>query len=221
MKTSVILHGLHNEFSLDQMKACIELAEKYGGSFRHVVTGIQITGIEKEDKEQLISELPEGVTTVIHRGVNSLIACVGKGYCKNGQMETKELADYVERKHYGRKTSHKCKIGISGCGRNCPDAMVKDIAFTIFVDENCILSYKVILKSANYTVKSDILHKVNIRIPVYNQEQTSIFGDFYHLIKDFNPNVTPFSYSVEIIKHLKNDIVYDKFKIAEKFINLK
>ena len=129
MKTSVILHGLHNEFTLDQMKACIELAEKYGGSFRHVVTGIQITGIEKEDKEQLISELPEGVTTVIHRGVNSLIACVGKGYCKNGQMETKELADYVERKHYGRKTSHKCKIGISGCGRNCPDAMVKDIAF--------------------------------------------------------------------------------------------
>jgi len=76
MKTSVILHGLHNEFSLDQMKACISLAEKYGGSFRHVVTGIQITGIEKDDKEQLISELPEGVTTVIHRGVNSLIACV-------------------------------------------------------------------------------------------------------------------------------------------------
>ena len=43
------------------------------------------------------------MTTVVHRGVNSLIACVGKGYCKNGQMETKELADYVERKHYGRK----------------------------------------------------------------------------------------------------------------------
>ena len=39
------------------------------------------------------------------------------------------MPDYVERKHYGRKTSHKCKIGISGCGRNCPDAMVKDIAF--------------------------------------------------------------------------------------------
>ena len=65
MKTSVILHGLHNEFTLDQMKACIELAEKYGGSFRHVVTGIQITGIEKDDKEQFISELPDGVTTVI------------------------------------------------------------------------------------------------------------------------------------------------------------
>lgn len=129
MKTSVIIHGLHNEFSLDQMKACISLAEKYGGSFRHVVTGIQITGIDKDDKEALIAELPDGVTTVIHRGVNSLIACVGKGKCKNGQMETAELADYIERKHYGRKTGHKCKIGISGCGRNCPDSMVKDIAF--------------------------------------------------------------------------------------------
>ena len=44
-------------------------------------------------------------------------------------METEELADYIERKHYGRKTGHKYKIGISGCGRNCPDSMVKDIAF--------------------------------------------------------------------------------------------
>lgn len=129
MKTSVILHGLHNEFSIEQMKSCIALAEKYGESFRHVVTGIQITGIEKEDKELLIAELPDGVVPVIHRGVNSLIACVGKGHCKNGQMDTSELADYIERHHYGRKTSHKCKIGVSGCGRNCPDSMVKDIAF--------------------------------------------------------------------------------------------
>ena len=43
----------HNEFTLDQMKACIELAEKYGGSFRHVVTGLQITGIEKTIRKNL------------------------------------------------------------------------------------------------------------------------------------------------------------------------
>lgn len=129
MKTSVILHGLRNEFSLDQMKACIVLAEKYGGSFRHVVTGLQIIGIEKADKEALIAELPDGVIPVVHRGLNSLIACVGKGHCKNGQMETWELADYIEKNFYGKKLAHKCKIGVSGCGRNCPDAMVKDIAF--------------------------------------------------------------------------------------------
>lgn len=129
MKTSVILHGLRNEFSVEQMKVCIFLAEKYGGSFRHVVTGLQIIGIEKDDKEALIAELPEGVTPVVHRGLNSLIACVGKGHCKNGQMETWELADYIEQNYYGRQMAHKCKIGISGCGRNCPDAMVKDIAF--------------------------------------------------------------------------------------------
>ena len=44
-------------------------------------------------------------------------------------METKELADYVERKTLRPKNLSQCKIGISGCGRNCPDAMVKDIAF--------------------------------------------------------------------------------------------
>lgn len=129
MKTSVIIHGTHNEFTLEQMKACIDLAEKYGGSFRHVVTGLQITVIEKDDKPALIAELPDGVRPVVHRGVNSLIACVGKDGCKNGQMETMELADHIERSHYGRSMAHKCKIGISGCGRNCPDSMIKDIAF--------------------------------------------------------------------------------------------
>ena len=129
MKTSVILHGLHNELSLDQMKVLVTLAEKYGGHFRHVVTGIQITNLEKDDKAFLLAELPEGISQVVHRGVNSIIACAGKAGCKNGQMETRELEDYIERKHYGRSTGHKCKIGISGCGRNCPDSMVKDIAF--------------------------------------------------------------------------------------------
>lgn len=129
MKTSVILHGLHNEFTLEQMKACVALAETYGSGFRHVVTGLQIIGIEKENKDALLAELPAGVVPVIHRGVNSLIYCIGKGHCKNGQMETQELGAYIEKKHYGRPTAHKCKIGVAGCGRNCPDAMVKDIAF--------------------------------------------------------------------------------------------
>ena len=53
MKTSVILHGLHNEFTLDQMKACIELAEKYGGSFRHVVTGLQLPVLKKTIRKNL------------------------------------------------------------------------------------------------------------------------------------------------------------------------
>ena len=78
MKTSVIIHGLHNEFSLDQMKACISLAEKYGGSFRHVVTGIQITGIDKDDKEAdestpAFSNFPIKATPSSNESPNALI----------------------------------------------------------------------------------------------------------------------------------------------------
>lgn len=129
MKTSVILHGLHNEFSFDQMEQIFQLAKTYGARFRHVATGLQIIGIEKDKKDEFVKALPDGVVPVVHRGVNSIIACVGKNRCKNGQMETDDLADYVERKHYGRPGGHKLKIAISGCGRNCGDGLVKDIAF--------------------------------------------------------------------------------------------
>lgn len=129
MKTSIILHARHNEFSPKQMMEIVALGEKYGGYFRHVVTGIQIYNITKEDKECIIRELPEGIVQVKHRGVNNLLACVGKGNCKNGLMETRELEAYIDAHHYGKGTAHKCKIGISGCGRNCADVMVKDIGF--------------------------------------------------------------------------------------------
>lgn len=129
MKTSVILHAKHNEFTLEQMRACVELATKYGGSFRHVVTGIQIYNLEKDNKAALIEELPEGIATVKHRAVNSIIACEGKEGCVNGFMNTRELEAYIDEKYYGRATAHKCKIGISGCGKNCADVTIKDIGF--------------------------------------------------------------------------------------------
>ena len=95
------LHGLHSRiYFLDQNEeACIELAEKkYGGSFRCCNRYTKFTGIEVMIRVSLALELPDGVTTVIHRGVNSLIACVGKGHCKMDKWKLKELADYVERK---------------------------------------------------------------------------------------------------------------------------
>lgn len=129
MATSVILHALYNEFTPEQMQSLVNLAKKYNGYFRHVVTGIQIYNITSESKDLILQSLPEGIVQVKHRAVNSLLACVGKGKCKNGLMETRELEAYIEQNYYGFTTAHKCKVAISGCGRNCADVMVKDIGF--------------------------------------------------------------------------------------------
>ena len=56
MKTSVILHGLHNEFTLDQMKACIELAEKYGDKIKFC--SLNITSARRVAIKQQVLGLP-------------------------------------------------------------------------------------------------------------------------------------------------------------------
>ncbi len=127
MKTQLILHTCHNEFSPAQIKAISELAERFDGRIRIIATGIQIYDITPEAKVEISQQLPEGVVVTKHKAVNSIVVCRGKGGCKNGFMETMELAKYLEDTQFGRDLEHKLRIGISGCPRSCADQVIKDI----------------------------------------------------------------------------------------------
>lgn len=117
-----------------------------------------------------------------------------------------------------REDREKLKIdyaqNISGDGKITP------IGFVIFVDRNCVLSYNVILKSGKVEIKSNRNYRINIRIPVYRQEKSCMFGMFYHFVNEHNPSLKSFSYSLETIRSLEKDIIFDRYKIAEQFINL-
>lgn len=127
MKTALILHSLFSEFSFDQIREITNLAESHNGRIRIVPTGIQIYDVTKEAKQEILAHLPEGVSPVKHKAVNSVVSCRGKSGCDHGFMETIPLATYIDEKHFGEAMPNKIRIGISGCPRSCAETMIKDI----------------------------------------------------------------------------------------------
>ena len=95
---------------------------------------------------------------------------------------------------------------------------ISDLRFAIFVDENCILSYKIMLKSRKRKIKNNLTYTLNIRIPFYKQENTTLYGDLYHFVLENKKDFEEFNYGYDIIKHLKKSIVFDKY---EEFLLIK
>ena len=95
---------------------------------------------------------------------------------------------------------------------------ISDLRFAIFVDENCILSYKIMLKSRKRKIKNNLTYTLNIRIPFYKQENTTLYGDLYHFVLENNKDFEEFNYGYDIIKHLKKSIVFNKY---EEFLQIK
>ena len=94
---------------------------------------------------------------------------------------------------------------------------VSDVYFTVFVDKDCLLSYSVILKSNRNKIKGIMKHTIRIRIPKYKQEKTCKFGCFYLLVRENNPDLLSFKYSLETVKDLNKDLVFDKYETAKKY----
>ncbi len=94
---------------------------------------------------------------------------------------------------------------------------ISDIYFTVFVEESCVLSYTVELKSKSKKINSKYKHTIKIRIPKYKQEKTCVFGYFYLLIRDHNPDLLDFNYSLDTVNDLQKDLVFDKYEAAQKY----
>ena len=80
---------------------------------------------------------------------------------------------------------------------------ISDIYFTVFVEESCVLSYIVELKSKSNKIKSKYRHTIKIRIPKYKQEKTCMYGSFYGLINNHNPDLLDFKYNLDTVKDLQ------------------
>lgn len=106
---------------------------------------------------------------------------------------------------------------------NCSQLIeeTSNIYFTVFVDDDCKLYYKVVLKSKRKKIKSRKKHCIKIRIPKYKQERTSRYGCFYSLIKNYNPDLSDFEYSWEMVKELQSELVFNKYEAAEKYAKAK
>ena len=74
------------------------------------------------------------------------------------------------------------------------------------------------LKSKNKRIKSKTKHTIKIRIPQYKQEATCVYGKFYDLIRNHNPDLLDFSYSLDTVKDLQKELVFDKYEAAQNML---
>ena len=44
-----------------------------------------------------------------------------------------------------------------------------------------------------------------------------MFGYFYLLIRDHNPDLLDFNYSLDTVKDLQKELVFDKYEAAQKY----
>lgn len=105
------------------------------------------------------------------------------------------------------------------CTKNISET--SQIGFAVYVDESCLLSYRVVLKSKNKVIKSDRIHEVRIRIPKYKQEHSSKYGIFYYFVNKINPEYQEFTYSIDDVRNRAIDIIFDKEAAAKEYSNAK
>lgn len=98
---------------------------------------------------------------------------------------------------------------------------ISRIGFAVYVDESCVLSYRVVLKSADKVIESDRIHKLHIRIPKYKQECSKEHGIFYNFVDRFNPEFKEFTYKIDDIRVRNNNIIFDKEAAAKEYSNAK
>lgn len=143
---SLRLKVVGGNLTADQLIVISEAAEKYGAGRVHLTSrqSVEIPFIRLRDVEAVKAELEAGGvrTSVSGPRVRTVTACQGREICASGCIDTHALAVEIDQRYFGRKLSHKFKIGVTGCRNNCLKAEENDLgvkggAITKWAPEHC------------------------------------------------------------------------------------
>jgi nitrite reductase (NADH) large subunit len=121
------------------LRALADTAERHGVSTIKI-TGAQrvdLLGVQKTQLPAIWSDLNAAGFVSGHayaRAVRAVKTCVGSEWCRYGILDAVSMGVAIEEMTWGSWTPHKVKMGVSGCARNCAEAMVKD--FGVVAVEN-------------------------------------------------------------------------------------
>lgn len=123
------IRSLAGDFKAQELSMISLVAEKYGKGIVHITTrqGCEIHNIPSSELEEAVSELEQAGILMGAGGprVRTVMACPGAETCRNGIIETKELARRIDEKYFG-KDAGKFKIAVCGCPNNCAKVMIND-----------------------------------------------------------------------------------------------
>ena len=112
-----------------QLRRIAEVADKYAIPMIKVTGGqrIDLLGVRKEDLPAVWSDLDMPSGYAYGKSFRTVKTCVGSDFCRYGVGDSTALGIAIEERYQGLASPAKMKLAVTGCPRNCAEALCKDL----------------------------------------------------------------------------------------------
>ena len=119
-----------------QLRRIADVAEKYNIPMVKVTGGqrIDLLGIRKEDLPKVWADLDMPSGYAYGKSFRTVKTCVGLDFCRFGLDDSTALGIAIEEKYQGLESPAKLKLAVTGCPRNCAEALCKDFGVVAIGD---------------------------------------------------------------------------------------
>jgi nitrite reductase (NADH) large subunit len=115
--------------SSDQLRRIADVADKYQIPMIKLTGGqrIDLLGVRKEDLPAVWADLGMPSGYAYGKSFRTVKTCVGSDFCRYGLGDSTALGIAIEERFQGIPSPGKMKLAVTGCPRNCAEALCKDL----------------------------------------------------------------------------------------------
>lgn len=112
-----------------QLRRIADVADKYAIPMIKCTGGqrIDLLGIRKEDLPAVWADLDMPSGYAYGKSFRTVKTCVGSDFCRYGVGDSTALGIALEERYQGLASPAKMKLAVTGCPRNCAEALCKDL----------------------------------------------------------------------------------------------
>jgi nitrite reductase (NADH) large subunit len=112
-----------------QLRKIADVADKYQVPMIKLTGGqrIDLLGIRKEDLPAVWADLDMPSGYAYGKSFRTVKTCVGTDFCRYGVGDSTALGIAIEERFQGLASPGKMKLAVTGCPRNCAEALCKDL----------------------------------------------------------------------------------------------
>jgi nitrite reductase (NADH) large subunit len=113
----------------DQLRKIADVADKYQIPMIKLTGGqrIDLLGVRKEDLPAVWADLGMPSGYAYGKSFRTVKTCVGSDFCRYGLGDSTALGIAIEDRFQGIPSPGKMKLAVTGCPRNCAEALCKDV----------------------------------------------------------------------------------------------
>jgi nitrite reductase (NADH) large subunit len=112
-----------------QLRRIADVADKYAIPMIKLTGGqrIDLLGVRKEDLPAVWADLDMPSGYAYGKSFRTVKTCVGSDFCRYGLGDSTTLGIAIEERYQGLASPAKMKLAVTGCPRNCAEALCKDL----------------------------------------------------------------------------------------------